>query len=155
VGAGPVGLTLAIDLGRRGVRCEIVEQKEAPAFLPKMERANARTMEIYRRMGIADDIRAAGLRADCPMDVYIVLAMNEPPLLRLPSPSIAQAAADIRATNDGTAPAEPYQLISQYTLEPLLKSVAERTPGVTVTFACEFVSFERNPSGVTATLRHL
>ena len=51
VGAGPVGLTLAIDLGRRGVRCMLVEQKDAPAFLPKMERCNARTMEIYRRLG--------------------------------------------------------------------------------------------------------
>src|SRR5438034_1195665 len=54
VGGGPVGLTLAIDLGRRGVRCTLIEQKEAPQFLPKMERCNARTMEIFRRMGIAD-----------------------------------------------------------------------------------------------------
>ena len=104
VGAGPTGLTLAIDLGQRGIACTIVEQKPAPAFLPKMERANARTMEIYRRMGLAGKIRAAGLRADCPMDVYIILAMNEPPLLRLPYPSVAQAKADIRATNDGTVP---------------------------------------------------
>src|SRR5262245_52697163 len=116
VGAGPTGLTLAIDLGRRGVRCILVEQKERPAFLPKMERVNARSMEIYRRMGLAEKIRAAGLRADCPMDVYIVLSLNEPPLLRLPYPSIAEATADNRATTDGTAPAEAYQLISQYTL---------------------------------------
>ena len=66
VGAGPTGLTLAIDLGKRGVRCMLVEQKERPAFLPKMERINARTMEIYRRMGLAQQIRAAGLRPDCP-----------------------------------------------------------------------------------------
>src|ERR1700731_1177889 len=94
VGAGPTGLTLAIDLGQRGVRCTLIEQKEAPAFLPKMERINARTMEIYRRMGLASKIRAAGLRGDCPMDVYIILAMNEPPLLRLAYPSVAQAEAD-------------------------------------------------------------
>jgi 2-polyprenyl-6-methoxyphenol hydroxylase-like FAD-dependent oxidoreductase len=50
VGAGPVGLTLAIDLSRRGVRCILLEQKPAPQFLPKMERCNARTMEIYRRL---------------------------------------------------------------------------------------------------------
>ena len=66
VGAGPTGLTLAIDLGRRGVRCTIIEQKDAPQFLPKMERCNARTMEIYRRMGIAEKIRAAGLPARLP-----------------------------------------------------------------------------------------
>ena len=48
-----------IDLGRRGVRCTLLEQKAAPEFLPKMERCNARTMEIFRRMGLADRIRAA------------------------------------------------------------------------------------------------
>ena len=61
VGAGPIGLTLALDLGRRGVDCVLVEQKAAPEFLPKMERCNARTMEIFRRMGVADRIRRAGL----------------------------------------------------------------------------------------------
>ena len=91
VGAGPVGLTLAVDLGRRGVRCMLIEQKEAPQFLPKMERCNARTMEIYRRMGLAPKIRAAGLPRDVPMDVFIVTALVEPPLLRLPYPSVAQA----------------------------------------------------------------
>ena len=59
VGAGPVGLTLAIDLGRRGVPVLIVESKDAPANLPKMERSNARTMEIFRRLGIADRVRAS------------------------------------------------------------------------------------------------
>ena len=82
VGAGPVGLTLAIDLGKRGVKCTLIEQKDAPQFLPKMERANARTMEMFRRIGLADTIRKAGLRGDCPMDVYVVLSMNQPPLLR-------------------------------------------------------------------------
>ena len=153
VGAGPTGLTLAIDLGQRGVRCMLIEQKERPAFLPKMERVNARTMEIYRRIGLAQKIRAAGLRPDCPMDVYIVLALNESPLLRLPYPSVAQAQADARATNDGSLPLEPYQLISQYTLEPLLKSVAETIPAVSVRFGYEFLSLRQDPEGVTARVR--
>ncbi|HEY7382286.1 MAG TPA: FAD-dependent monooxygenase, partial [Beijerinckiaceae bacterium] len=119
VGAGPVGLTLAVDLGMKGVKCTLIEQKEAPQFLPKMERCNARTMEIYRRMGLAPKIRAAGLHRDVPMDVYVVLAMNEAPLLRLPYPSVAEAQREVEASNDGTMPCEPYQLISQYTLEPL------------------------------------
>jgi 2-polyprenyl-6-methoxyphenol hydroxylase-like FAD-dependent oxidoreductase len=153
VGAGPTGLTLAIDLGKRGVRCTLIEQKEAPAFLPKMERINARTMEIYRRMGLAQKIRAAGLRPDCPMDVYIVLAMNQPPLLRLAYPSVTQATADTRATNDASLPLEPYQLISQYTLEPLLKTVVESIPAVTVRFGCEFLSLRQDDGGVTARVR--
>jgi 2-polyprenyl-6-methoxyphenol hydroxylase-like FAD-dependent oxidoreductase len=150
VGGGPTGLTLAIDLGQRGISCILIEQKEQPAFLPKMERVNARTMEIYRRMGLTQQIRAAGLRSDCPMDVFIVLALNETPLLHLPYPSVAQARANTRATNDGSLALEPYQLISQYTLEPLLKSVAETMPAVAVRFGCEFLSLRQDGDGVTA-----
>src|SRR5580658_9341988 len=153
VGAGPTGLTLATDLGQRGVRCLLIEQKERPAFLPKMERINARTMEIYRRMGLSQQIRAAGLRPDCPMDVYVVLALNEPPLLRLSYPSVAQAQAETRASDDGSLPLEPYQLISQYTLEPLLKTIAETIPAVTVRFGCEFLSLQQERDGVTARVR--
>src|SRR5271168_2339998 len=154
VGAGPTGLTLAIDLGRRGVRTILIEQKERPAFLPKMERVNARTMEIYRRIGLAQQIRSAGLRSDCPMDVYIVLALNEPPLLHLSYPSVEEAQARTRATNDGSLPLEPYQLISQYTLEPLLKSVAETMPSVSVRFGCEFLSLEQDSGEVIARVRN-
>lgn len=154
VGAGPVGLTLAIDLGRRGIRCTLIEKRPAPDFLPKMERCNARTMEIFRRMGLAATVRAAGLQRDVPMDVYVALAMNEPPLLRLPYPSVAESAAQIARSNDGSHPLEPYQLISQYTLEPLLKSHAERLPSVTLRFGCEFLSLAQEPARATAHVRH-
>ncbi|HTZ02763.1 MAG TPA: FAD-dependent monooxygenase, partial [Xanthobacteraceae bacterium] len=153
VGGGPTGLTLAIDLGRRGVHCMLVEQKERPAFLPKMERINARSMEIYRRMGLAPTIRAKGLPPDCPMDVYIIQTLTQPPLLHLPYPSVEEARASLRAVNDGSAPLEPYQLISQYTLEPLLKSVAETLPSVTVRYATEFLSLRQDGDGVTARIR--
>jgi len=126
----------------------LIERKEAPQFLPKMERCNARTMEIYRRMGLAQKIRDAGLARDVPMDVFIVTSLVEPPLLHLPYPSVAEAQAQIGACNDGTLPLEPYQLISQYTLEPLLKSVAETMPSVTVRYSTEFVSFGQDESSV-------
>jgi 2-polyprenyl-6-methoxyphenol hydroxylase-like FAD-dependent oxidoreductase len=150
VGAGPTGLTLAIDLGRRGVRCTVIEQKPAPQFLPKMERCNARTMEIYRRLGIAERIRAAGLPAHCPMDVFIVLSLVEPPLYHLHYPSVEEYRERIARSEDASQPLEPYQLVSQYTLEPLLKSVAESLPTVTVQYGCEFLSFVQDPEGVTA-----
>ena len=153
-GAGPVGLTLAIALGQRGIRCTLIEQKEAPQFLPKMERCNARTMEIYRRMGIAERIRAAGLPADCPMDVFIVTSLVDPPLLHLSYPSVAQAKAAIAASNDGTLPLEPSQLISQYTLEPLLRSLAEQIPYVTVRYGCELVAFSQDAESVSARVRN-
>jgi 2-polyprenyl-6-methoxyphenol hydroxylase-like FAD-dependent oxidoreductase len=153
VGAGPVGLTLAVDLGLRGVACTLVEQKEAPQFLPKMERCNARTMEIFRRMGLADRIRAAGLPAHCPMDVFIVTSILEPPLLHLPYPSVAEAKKEIAAATDASMPLEPYQLISQYTLEPLLKTVAEELSSVTVRYGTEFLDFTEHDDTVMARLR--
>ncbi|MGC1688378.1 MAG: FAD-dependent monooxygenase, partial [Pseudolabrys sp.] len=153
VGAGPVGLTLAIDLGRRGVRCVLLEQKEAPQFLPKMERCNARTMEIYRRLGIAQKIRDAGFPREVPMDVFIVTSLVEPPLLHLPYPSVAQAQAEIAACADGSMPLEPYQLISQYTLEPVLKSIAETLPGIDVCYGHEFISLEQDGTRVRARIK--
>jgi 2-polyprenyl-6-methoxyphenol hydroxylase-like FAD-dependent oxidoreductase len=153
VGGGPVGLTLAIDLGKRGIRAMLVEQKDAPAFLPKMERCNARTMEIYRRLGIVDRIRAAGLGPDIPMDVFIALSMTEKPLVAHHYPSVNEARAEIKTINDGTQALEPYQLISQYTLEPLLKQVAEEIPNVSVRFGCELVEFSQDAQGVIATMR--
>ena len=123
------------------MRCTLIERKDAPQFLPKMERCNARTMEIFRRMGLAAKVRAAGLHPDVPMDVYIVRALNQPPLLRHAYPSVNEARRRIDACTDGTMPLEPYQLISQYTLEPLLKSIAETLPGVTLRYGCGRRSF--------------
>ena len=153
VGGGPVGLTLAIDLGQRCVRCTLVDKRPAPGFLPKMERCNARTMEHYRRLGIAERIRDAGYGRDLPMDVFIVTDLVHPPLVHHPYPAVSELQAATRASNDGTHPLEPYQLISQYTLEPLLKSVAETTPGVNVRFGCALESISQDGAGVTARLR--
>lgn len=150
VGGGPVGLTLAIDLGQRGVRCLLVDKRPEPGHLPKMERCNARTMEHFRRLGIAERTRGAGYPRHLPMDVFVVTSLVDPPIARHPYPSVNELEAAAAASNDGTHPAEPYQLISQYTLEPLLKEEAERTPGVTVRFGWELVSFDQDDEGVTA-----
>lgn len=154
VGAGPVGLTLAVALGRAGVDCVLLERNDAPTGYPKMERCNARTMEIFRRLGIVDEIRAAGLPADCPMDVFVVTSLVEEPILRLPYGSVTECKADIAAHNDGTRTLEPYQLISQYTLEPLLKRIVEADPHVDVRFGCEFVRFDEQGDEVCAHVKY-
>ncbi len=153
VGAGPVGLTLALDLGLRGVRCILLEKELEPQFLPKMERCNARSMEMFRRIGLADELRAAGLTTDSVMDVYIILTMTRAPLLHLKYPSVDMARKQIRKINDGSTPLEPYQLISQYTLEPVLKQAAERIPTVTVRYGTELMEFEEDGPSVVATVR--
>jgi 2-polyprenyl-6-methoxyphenol hydroxylase-like FAD-dependent oxidoreductase len=153
VGAGPVGLTLALDLGLRGVRCILLEKKLEPQFLPKMERCNARSMEMFRRIGLADELRAAGLTTDSVMDEYIIQTMTRAPLLHLKYPSVDMAREQIRKIKDGSTPLEPYQLISQYTLEPVLKQAAERIPTVTVRYGTELMEFEEDGPGVVATVR--
>src|ERR1700760_5097659 len=70
VGAGPVGLTLAIDLAWRGIEVILVEPRaaaEPPE--PKCNHVAARTMEIFRRLGLADKVRNAGVPAGYPHDI--------------------------------------------------------------------------------------
>ncbi|HXP94050.1 MAG TPA: FAD-dependent monooxygenase [Candidatus Binatia bacterium] len=153
VGAGPVGLTLAIDLGWRGVKCMVVERNDAPLQIPKLERCNARTMEIFRRLGASEQIRAAGFPRELPMDVFVATSLADPPILRLPYPSVAEMQADIAAHNDGTRPLEPYQLISQYTLEPVLCSVARGYPNVELRFSEELLDFTQDADSVVARVR--
>src|SRR6201998_4663284 len=155
VGGGPVGLTLAVDLGMRGVRCTLIDKRPEPGFLPKMERCNARTMEHFRRLGIAERVRDAGYGRTLPMDVFVVTSLVAPALVRHPHPSVEQMKADMAKVTDGTQPLEPYQLISQYTLEPLLKSILESMPNVSVRFGCELVGLDQDPEGVNAHLLNL
>ena len=70
VGAGPVGLTLALDLAWRGIEVTVVETRaRAAPPEPKCNHVAARTMEIFRRLGVAEDVRNAGLPADYPHDI--------------------------------------------------------------------------------------
>ena len=149
-GAGPVGLSLTIELGRRGVRTLIMEREPTTAPWPKMDRSNARTMELYRRIGLADRIRALGYPEDNPMDVLLVRTLNEPPLARLEFPSVAERRRAIAQCTNGSLPLEPYQLVSQNAIEPLLREVAEKeTPNTTVRYGLGLTGFAQDDGGVT------
>ncbi|MEU6134417.1 FAD-dependent monooxygenase [Nocardioides sp. NPDC047086] len=152
VGAGPVGLTLAIELGQRDKRVLVLEKRPKLGKLPKMERCNARTMENFRRMGLADRIRAAGLDNDMPMDVFICDEdLTRIPLVHHEYPSVNELKKQYAQVNDGTKPAEPYQLISQYTLEPLLVEVLGGLENVDVVFDREVVSYDEHEDRVEVT----
>jgi 2-polyprenyl-6-methoxyphenol hydroxylase-like FAD-dependent oxidoreductase len=148
VGAGPVGLTLAIDLGRRGVRTLLIERSPTTLPYPKMDRSNARTMEFYRRIGIADRVRALGYPPDNPMDVFLTTRLSDPPIAVLKYPSVAERRKQIAESPNGAFLLEPYQLVSQNKLEPLLKEVAEATPNVTVRYGCALEDFSQDDERV-------
>lgn len=70
VGAGPVGLSLAIDLAGRGIKVAIAEMRpagERPSV--KCNHVSSRTMEAFRQMGISQQVRAVGLPDDYPNDI--------------------------------------------------------------------------------------
>jgi len=149
-GGGPAGLTLAISLGQLGVRCEVVDPRPAPARVPRAGRCGPRAMEIFRRLGISGRLRAAGLPAEAPLDVVVCAGSLARPLARHRYPPLAEVLAAMLEVNDGTMPLEPDVILSQYTLEPLLREVAEATRGVTVRFGAELIDFAVTGSGVTA-----
>jgi 2-polyprenyl-6-methoxyphenol hydroxylase-like FAD-dependent oxidoreductase len=148
VGAGPVGLTLALDLAKRGISTALVDKELQPGPWPKMERCNARSMEIYRRLGVHDEIRRRGQPEDGSMDVAVVSNLSDPPLAFLEYPTVAAMRERISSTNNGTFPREPYQVISQYTLEPILREAVARCAKVRTFFGCEFDSFSEQENWV-------
>src|SRR5271156_3901916 len=147
-GAGPVGLTLSIELGRRGISCLLIEKSPTPLPWPKMDRSNARTMEFYRRIGIADRVRALGYPPDNPMDVFLTRRLSEPPIATLKYPSVAERRKQIETSANGEGLLEAYQLVSQNKLEPLLKEVTEATPNVTVRYGSDLTAFRQDGTGV-------
>src|SRR5580692_12123778 len=91
VGGGPVGLTLAIDLAQRGVGV-IVAEIRGPGEPPSV-RCNhvaARTMETFRRLGMAQAVRNSGLPADYPNDVAFRTTAIGIEMARIPIPCRAE-----------------------------------------------------------------
>lgn len=153
VGAGPAGLTLALDLGRHGVQAILIDAKTKPLRVPKMERSNPRTLEIYRRLGVAERIRSLGYPAAIPMDTFIVTSLAEEPLVHMKYPAVDVARKAISECTDGSLPREPYQLISQYTLEPLLFDALKKYPNVRVWPGTEYLSLDQDDDNVVAKIR--
>ena len=148
VGAGPTGLTLALELSRRGVRSVLVDRNLAPGPWPKMERCNARSMEIFRRLGLADTIRAAAQSADGSMDIAIVSNLCDPPLAILKYPTVRQLRERIAECSDGSLPLEPYQVVSQYTLEPILRAAVARCANVATRYGVTAEWFEERQDSI-------
>jgi len=154
VGAGPVGLCLAIDLGQRGVPCVVLERR--PAGEPpsvKCNHVSSRTMETLRRLGLADEIRAVGLPDDYPNDVVVRTTATGHELTRIHIPCRRDRFTD-RSGPDGEWPTpEPPHRVNQIFFEPLLFRRARETPGVTVLNLTELTGFEQHDEPVVAHAR--
>lgn len=157
VGGGPVGLTLALDLASRGVAVAVAELRhegEPPSV--KCNHVAARSMEIFRRLGLAREIRDSGLPADYPHDVSYRLTTTGEELTRIRIPSRAERFTAADNGPDGWWPtAEPPHRINQIYLEPILARAAASAPGITMLYRTEAVGFVQDGTGVAATARSL
>src|SRR5215469_935593 len=109
-GGGPVGLTLAMDLGWRGVPSLLFEERiAAEPPNPKCNTTNARSMEHFRRLGCADHLRAAGLPADHPTNVVYVTRLNGYLLGQLNLPASSTPAFKLAAQATRNAPRRPFR----------------------------------------------
>jgi 2-polyprenyl-6-methoxyphenol hydroxylase-like FAD-dependent oxidoreductase len=156
VGAGPVGLTLAMDLQSRGAKVAIAEIRafaEPPSV--KCNHVAARTMERFRRLGVARKLREAGLPADYPNDVAFRTSVCGTELTRIPIPGRAERYTSREGPDTWWPTAEPPHRINQIYLEPILLRHAAALPGVTLHNRTQVTGFVQDAGGVTATLRDL
>jgi 2-polyprenyl-6-methoxyphenol hydroxylase-like FAD-dependent oxidoreductase len=133
VGAGPVGLTLAIDLAWRGVDVTMVETRaRAEPPEPKCNHVAARTMEIFRRLGLAEKVRNAGLPADYPHDISYRTAFTGRELTRIPIPCRRDRFVAKDGPDCNWPTPEPPHRINQIFLEPILFEHAAANPRIRI-----------------------
>jgi len=156
VGAGPVGLCLALDLARRGIASTVLERRPA-GELPsvKCNHVSARTMETFRLLGFAARVRAAGLPDDYPNDVVVRTTATGHEIMRIHIPCRRDRYTDHSGPDGNWPTPEPPHRVNQIYLEPILFDEARRRPLITLRNRVEFVSYEQDGEGVVVHARDL
>lgn len=149
-GAGPCGLMLANELGLRNVACLVVDPKATTAFNPQANATQARTMEHFRRIGIAQQVRALGLPGDHPTDIAYFTRFARHELARLRLPTAAQATERIKTMSGSWSAAELPHRVSQKYVEAVLREHAEQRTGRRIGFGWRLETFEERGDGVLA-----
>ena len=156
VGGGPVGLTLAIDLAWRGIDVVVAETRhrgEAPS--PKCNHIAARSMEIFRRLGVAGKLRNAGLPPDYPNDISYRTAFTGTELTRIPIPCRRDRYDATDGPDTGWPTPEPAHRINQIFLEPILFDHAAQMAKVTILNRTEIVSYAQDDGSADAIAQDL
>ncbi len=137
-GAGAAGLTLAIDLARRGLSFRLIEKMAAPFHGSRGKGIQPRTQEVFEDLGILDRIVAAG--------------GNYPPERRYASDGSHVDTAVIE--HRSPTPSEPYPtplMVPQFLTESVMRERLVEL-GHAPVFGCELLGFEDDGGGVTARL---
>lgn len=148
VGAGPVGLALAADLGRRGVPCLAVEQGNGVPEHPRASAINARSMEFMRRFGIADRVREVGTPPDFPHTALYCTTLSGFEIARIERPHHG-------GRGQGEKSPERPQRCNQLWLDPLLRELATSFSCVDIRHRHRLESFRQDGDRIVATVHDL
>ncbi len=146
-GGGPIGLALAADLGRRGIKTLLVERNQNKLGPAKMLEVSVRTLEFCRSLGVIDQVRNWGFPFDYPLDNAFVTDMQGYEIGRLKAPSLGQR-------RDSDFSPERGMMCPQTWFDPILQNCARSFPHVTIRHQVKLEAFTQDPDGVTATLRN-
>ena len=155
-GAGPVGLTLAMSLAARGLKVTVAEPRryaEPPNV--KCNHVSARSMEVFRRLGVVHKLRASGLPADFPNDVVFRTTMTGIELTRIPIPCRRDRYTDTAGPDGWWPTPEPPHRINQIYLEPILLEHTAAQPGVALLNRTQVNGFTQDADGVHVELQDL
>jgi 2-polyprenyl-6-methoxyphenol hydroxylase-like FAD-dependent oxidoreductase len=148
VGGGPIGLSLGADLGSRGIDCLIIEQSDGVIYHPRATALNARTMELLRRRGVAEQVKRDGTPPDFPHTALYLTSLHGYEIARIERPS-----------HGGTTPSpispERPQRCNQLFLDPILRDLVTSLPSVKLRYRCRFESLSEEGDKVIATVRDL
>ncbi|WAB80834.1 FAD-dependent monooxygenase [Microcella daejeonensis] len=148
VGSGPAGASAAVFLATHGIRTHVITKYSWTANTPRAHITNQRAMEIFRDMGIEQQVLAEAVPHHLMGDTVFCTSLTGEELGRMHTWGTSPARhADYEAASPSLNCDLPQNL-----LEPILiRTAAER--GAVVRFSTEFVSFEQDDEGVTVTVR--
>ncbi|PQA82985.1 hypothetical protein C5F52_12835 [Limnohabitans sp. TS-CS-82] len=152
-GGGPCGLMLANELGRRNIRCLLVDAKPGTAFNPQANATQARTMEHFRRLGFAHEIRSMGLPPDHPTDIAYLTRFTGTELARLRLPTAAAAPQAIKNMSGSWSAAELPHRVSQKYVEVCLHRHAQQQASVDMRYGWQLKSFSDLGTGIEAVVQ--
>lgn len=151
VGGGPVGLMLALFLDLYGVRSVLLNTEKATRWHPKGSTEGSRTMEHFRRLGIAGEIRKLGLPPDHPTDVAYFTRFGGAELARLRMPSTNETMQKVSNSPKTDQVPEPIHRANQMHVERFLFDYAKSRPNIVMRFGWRAENFEQDADGVSLT----
>jgi 2-polyprenyl-6-methoxyphenol hydroxylase-like FAD-dependent oxidoreductase len=155
VGGGPCGLMLANELGRRGVTAILVDQDPTTASHPQANATQARSMEHFRRLGFATEIRALGLPPDFPTDIAYFTRFAGHELARFKLPSAREATERVRQLSGSWSAAELPHRVAQKFVEQVLRRHAEALRGIAIHYGWRLARFSETETGVVADIERV